>query len=126
MVFNKVSPQASKVKMIFLASIKILVVSLLLTACNSGSSAFDLTGEWSVKSEMSGSNSDYIQFNTDGTYREYTDKGEKAKGTWSFEDPTLKMTNEMGTFEYEITEKSNDKMTAKMKGFNLTLNFKRK
>lgn len=104
--------------------LSMMVASFSLTACGSGSDS-DLIGKWKVKSDLDISKVVYMQFNSDGTYIESTNKDDETKGTWSLKESVITLTNELGAFEYEIKEKGNGKMTVLMKGFEITLNFEK-
>ena len=100
----------------------ILVAALGITACNSDS---DLVGKWVVKPDFDMSKEVYMQFNSDGTYIESTEKGEDDFGKWVLTDSVLTLSNEAGSFEYVITERGKDKMTAILKGFGVTFHFEK-
>ena len=80
-----------------------MIAALSFTAC--GSSDSDLVGKWKIKSDLDKSKNVYMQFNSDGTYIESSDKGDETKGTWTLKESGFTLTNELGPFEYEIKEK---------------------
>ena len=100
----------------------IMVKALGFTACSSDS---DLVGKWIMKSDFGKSKEVFIQFNSDGTYIESIEKGEDSFGKWVLADSVLTLSNEAGSFEYVITEREKDRMTAILKGFGVTFYFEK-
>ena len=99
-----------------------MVTALGFTACSSDS---DLVGKWIMKSDFGKSKEVFIQFNSDGTYIESIEKGEDSFGKWVLADSVLTLSNEAGSFEYVITEREKDRMTAILKGFGVTFYFEK-
>lgn len=121
-LFNiKLSKEMKKYYSIVMV-LAMMVVTLSFTAC--AISEDELVGEWIVKSDIEGSKPTHMLLKSDGTYVE-TKSGDEVEGEWALSGSVLSLKNSFATFEYEIVEKDNGKMTVKMKGMDLTLYFEK-